>query len=243
LHRGRDHETPPGPHLAARGDHDLARQLGGEQAVRDHARQGVEVRCQCAGIVRRPVPVGDHAPVGARRARPHGGVPQRRERRRQPEGQQLERDRRADAIDELVPRGDHDEAIRRGGDELLARVRAAAALDDPAVGRDLVCSVDRDVEPLERLTGLDAQAERRRRRRGRRRRRDARHVEPPGGERGQQVRDGRARAEPHAHPVPHQVRRVPRGERLVALGAHAITARRRGTAGPAVAPARAGGSP
>ena len=48
--------------------------------------------------------------------------------------------------DGLVGGGDHDEARGRGGDDLLARVGAAAALDQPALRVDLVGTVDRDVE-------------------------------------------------------------------------------------------------
>ena len=64
---------------------------------------------------------------------------------------QLERDRRPDTVDELVGGDDHHEAVGGGSDELLPRVRAAAALHDPAVRRHLVGAVDRDVEARERI--------------------------------------------------------------------------------------------
>ena len=63
---------------------------------------------------------------------------------------QLERDRRRDPLHGLRRVGDDDEALGGGGDDLLARVGAAAALDQPAVGRDLVGAVDREVEAVER---------------------------------------------------------------------------------------------
>ena len=114
----------------------------------------------------------------------------------EPEREQLERDRRPDRVDDLVASGDHDEAVGRRGDDLLARVRAAAALDEPAVGLDLVGAVDRDVEPVELLERLDREPERARRDLGRDRGRDAADVEPARGERRQQVGDRRAGAEP-----------------------------------------------
>ena len=49
--------------------------------------------------------------------------------------------------------------VGRGGDDLLAQVGAAAALDQPAVGGDLVGAVDRDVEPLQAVEVLDRDAE------------------------------------------------------------------------------------
>ena len=49
-------------------------------------------------------------------------------------------------VDRLARVGDDDEALGRRGDDLLAQVGAAAALDQPAVGRHLVGAVDRDVE-------------------------------------------------------------------------------------------------
>ena len=59
------------------------------------------------------------------------------------------------SLDRLARVGDHDEALGRRGDDLLAQVGAAAALDQPAVRRHLVGAVDRDVEPLERVELLD----------------------------------------------------------------------------------------
>ena len=72
---------------------------------------------------------------------------------------QLERDRGADLSDRLGRVGDHDEPLGRRGDDLLARVGAAAALDQPAVGGDLVGAVDRDVEAVEAVELLDLDPE------------------------------------------------------------------------------------
>ena len=47
----------------------------------------------------------------------------------------------------------------RGRDDLLARVGAAAALDQPVVRGDLVGAVDRDVEAVEPVEGLHRDAE------------------------------------------------------------------------------------
>jgi hypothetical protein len=45
-------------------------------------------------------------------------------------------------------RDDH-KAVGGGRDQLLAGVGSAAALDQPAVGADLICSIDRDVESVD----------------------------------------------------------------------------------------------
>src|SRR5205823_707283 len=125
----------------------------------DHARGSRQACGQLSGIVDRAEVVGDQAAVRARRH-----VAQLRgrdggQRRVDAEGQELKRYRRRERLDELVGRGDDDEALRGGGDDLLARVRGAAALDQPAVGRDLVGAVDGDVEPGQALEGDDVQAE------------------------------------------------------------------------------------
>ena len=85
--------------------------------------------------------------------------PSRRSVALSPNAEQLERDRCGDRVDRLRRVGDDDEALSRRGDDLLARVGAAPALDEPAVGRDLVGAVDRDVEPVEVLEGLDRDPE------------------------------------------------------------------------------------
>ena len=71
------------------------------------------------------------------------------------EGEQLQRHRPAQGVDRLAGVGDDDEALGRRGDDLLAQVGGPAALDQPAVGGDLVGAVDRDVEPLQAVELLD----------------------------------------------------------------------------------------
>jgi hypothetical protein len=152
------------------------------------------------------------------------GRAQQPQRRGQPERQQLERDRRHDPVDDLVRRRDHDEPLGRRRDDLLARMRAAAALDQPALGVDLVGAVDRDVEPLELLERLDLDPQRARRDLGRDGGRHAADVQLPRRERRQHRRDRRAGAEPDLVAVAHQLRR--RLGRRALLGI-AISHRRR----------------
>ena len=125
-----------------------------EEAVRDHARLLVELAGEPAGIVDRPVVVGDRAAVragrgvGARSRRPD-----RCHRRHGRERKQLERQRRPQPVDQLVGGSDDDEATGGGSDDLFAGVGSAAALDQPAVGVDLVGAVDRQVETGDRIEG------------------------------------------------------------------------------------------
>ena len=91
----------------------------------------------------------------------------------------------------------------------------ASALHEPAVGRDLVRAVDRHVEAIDRVERLDSQAQLGRGLLGARRCRDAAQVELSPGQRGQQVRHRRARAEPDGHPVFHELSRRLGGESLL----------------------------
>jgi len=125
-----------------------------------------------------------------------------------------------DALDDLLAGGDDDEPLGGDGDDLLARVRAPAALDQPGPGGDLVGAVDRDVQRRELVERLDGQTQRDRRGLGRGRGRHAAQGEPARGQRGQQRRDRRAGAEPDAHPVLDQLGGELRGAALVRLGAH-----------------------
>ena len=145
--------------------------------------------------------VRDRPAVGAERDVAQLGLAEQRQRRGDPERQQLERHRWHDRVDDLVARGDHDEAVGRRRDDLLARVRAAAALDEPEVGRDLIGAVDRDVEAGELLERLDHEPERACGDLGGNRRGDAAQSQPALRQRRQQVRDGRARAEADPAPV------------------------------------------
>jgi hypothetical protein len=79
--------------------------------------------------------------------------------RRHPELEQLQRDRRGEPLDELRRRDDDDEPVSRRGDDLLARVGAAATLDEPSVGRDGAGPVDRHVETHKRPEGKNIQAQ------------------------------------------------------------------------------------
>ena len=145
-------------------DQDGADHPGGEEAVIDHAGHDGQAGGELAGLVDLAVEVGDHAVVGA-----GGSVGTQRDlaellrdagqRGGEAEGAKLQRDRGPDPVHRLRGVRDHDEALRRGGDDLLAGVGAAASLDQPMIGRDLVGAVDRDVEPIELVEGLHRDAE------------------------------------------------------------------------------------
>ena len=109
--------------------------------------------------------VGDRAAVGAERHVPQLGLRRARAASpaaRTPAARAGSAARSASTT--LSDERDHHEAVGRRRDDLLARVRAAAALDEPAVGVDLVGAVDRDVEPVELLERLDRRARARARR-------------------------------------------------------------------------------
>jgi drug/metabolite transporter (DMT)-like permease len=135
------------------------RHLRREQAVVDHPGRGRQSDGQRRRVVDRAVVVGDHAAVRASRdiAQRRRGDPA--DGGAQPEGQQLEGDRRVQGQDRLGGVGDHDEPVRRPGHDLLPGVRAAAPLDQPAVRGDLVGAVDGDVEAVDAGHVLDPQAE------------------------------------------------------------------------------------
>ena len=115
-----------------------------------------------AGSSTGPVQSAITPPSGLGRPAAHDDVPEPAQGRGRAEREQLDRHGRTDALDGLVARRDHDEARGRGRDQLLARVRPPAALDQPRAGRDLVGAVDRDVELAQRLERLDDQAQRER---------------------------------------------------------------------------------
>ena len=122
-------------------------------------------------------------------------------------------------VDRLAGVGDDDEAAGRCGDDLLAQVGAAAALDQPPLRGDLVGAVDRDVERLERAELLDRDPELPRLILGRDRGGDAADaVKAPGGERRQQVGDRRSRPEADGHPVRDQLGGRLRSEALLVVG-------------------------
>ena len=132
-------------------------------------------------------------------------------RRQQPEAHNLDGKRKdAERADQLALVGDHHHAVGRGGDDLLAQQRAAAALDQPKLIVDLVGAIDgeiemrrlvergeRDVEPLglgaRRIGGGDAE-----------------HVQALAdalAERGDEACRGRAGAKPKPHPVLDEIER------------------------------------
>ena len=99
-----------------------------------------------AGSSNGAVVVGDDTAVGAGRAVAHGDSAERAQGGREAEVQQFDRNRRMQRQGRLAGVGDDDEAVGRRGDDLLPGVGAAAALDQPPVGSDLVRAVDRDVQ-------------------------------------------------------------------------------------------------
>src|SRR5689334_21948118 len=167
--------------------------------------------------------VGDHAAVRAHRgvaqrgwADPaHGGA--------QPEGQELERYWSVQRRDRLGGVGDNDEPVRGPGHDLLPGVRAAAALDQPAVRGDLVGAVDGDVEPVDARDVFDPQAQLTRRVLSTRRRGGAEDVEGSFGQGREQKRHGRAGAKPDGHAALDQLRGRFRSDLLLSLNAHDLT--------------------
>ena len=100
------------------------------------------------------------------------------------------------------------------------RVGRAPALDEPAVGRDLVGAVDRQIETVERVERLDMDAELACSGLGTRRRRDAAQRQPAPRERGEEVRDRRAGSQAHGHPVFDELCRSLGSQLLLAPDAH-----------------------
>ena len=135
----------------AAADEDLGDELGREEPVLNDSRRRIEELGQCGGALERSDPVGDDPVVGRPRCVAELDVAEGGERGGETVLEQLERDRRANRLDELVRRHDHDEPLGGPGDDLLPRVRPSASLDEPAVARDLVGAVDREVETRERV--------------------------------------------------------------------------------------------
>ncbi len=157
-----------------------------------------------AGSLDGPVPVRDHAAIGRARRIAVACLPEPGERRREPVLEQLERDGWFDDLDELVGGDDDDEPVCRRRDDLLARVGAASALDDPAVAGDLVGAVDGEIEAREGAQPrkrLDRQAHGLRRLLRGRGRCDTADPEAAGGERLDEEGGGGAGAETDGHAV------------------------------------------
>ena len=109
------------------------------------------------GVVDVAVVVGEHPAVGRQRRIAQHRAGERAQGGRQPEGQELQRDRRTETIDRLVRGHDDHEAIRRRGHDPLAGVRPSPALDQPADGVDLVGPVDGQVESIDVGEGPDVE--------------------------------------------------------------------------------------
>ncbi len=154
-------ERPRDPlDLGPAGDEELGDQRRLEEPVVDHAWGRESRAASPATTAELTVVVGDHPAVGrAARVLADDDVAELAQGRGEPEAMQLERDRRADLGDRLRGVGDDDEALGRRGDDLLAGVGAAASLDQPAVRRDLVGAVDREVEAVEAVEVLDRDPE------------------------------------------------------------------------------------
>ena len=188
--------------------------------MRRYAGIGLQAGRQGRGVADLAAVVGDRPVIGAvRSAAQLDRLAEALQGRAQAEAEQLQRHRGAQRRDRLSGVGDHDEALGRGGDDLLAQLGAAAALDQPAVGGDLVCSIDRDVKSLQLAELLDPEAQLPGLALGRRRGRDAADLaQTAPRQRRQQVGDRRAGAEADRHAVEDQLRRRLGGEPLLALG-------------------------
>src|SRR4029450_12852878 len=117
---------------AARDDHEID-ELRREEAMLDDARLSVESLRELARVVDRTEEVRDRASIRtARGVRAEPGIAERGEGRLDGEGDQLERHGWAQPLDALVRGGDDDEALGGCSEDLLSRVRGAAALDQPA---------------------------------------------------------------------------------------------------------------
>ncbi len=138
---------------------DLIDESRREEPVLDDARRGREPSGQLRRIPDRAQIVSDRVAVRTRRRVAKLRRSERGQGRLQPEREHLERNRGREVVHELVRGDDDDEPVRCCRRDLLARVRAAAALDQPTFPRDLVCSVDCDVEAVEGIEALDDEPE------------------------------------------------------------------------------------
>ncbi len=128
--------------------------------MRDDARHAAEPRVECLGITRRSHVVGDHVAIRTRWYIAQLDVLQQSHRAGNAVLQQLERDWSDETIDSLRRVGNHHETIRHRGHNLLARMRRATALDEPPIWRDLVGTIDRQIEAINLGSVLDDEAKR-----------------------------------------------------------------------------------
>ena len=150
------------PQVSRRPDDDVGDQIRAEQPVADDSGNRVEPDGERAWILGHLAEIVGEDPAVRRRltALSDASRAEHPQRRRQPEALELQRDGRTERRDALVRGGDDDEPLGRGGDDLLAQLRAVAALHRPTIVRDLVGAVDRDVQSLEPIERLHPQPER-----------------------------------------------------------------------------------
>ena len=212
-------------------DQDVGDERGLEQAVLDEARRRRQARSERQR--------GRRTRPGSRRSRRRRGCAARRARwparARAASSAARTRAARAAPVARAGRRSCSAEAITTkrsaAAATIFSRVWAPPPpLISPAVRRDLVGAVDRDVErPVEALERADVDAESARLQLRARRRRDAADVEPARGEGGQQVVHGRPGAEPDGHPVRDERGGGLRGDALLAFGVrHSGDTQRRG---------------
>ena len=132
---------------------------GAKRPCVDHARASTTACGERRGVADGSEVVREDAAVGTRRRvaqhrRRRVGAAWTRARRRAVRAARA----RAVASTILVRVDDDDERDAPRRDDLLAGVRAARALDEPTVGRDLVGAVDGEVESIEGVERLDARS-------------------------------------------------------------------------------------
>ncbi len=193
---------------------------GGEQAVLDQPGRGGQPSGQDGRVADGALVIGDHAAVGAegdvaqcdRGNEPHRGP--------EAEGEQLERDGAVEGVHRLGRVDDHDETVRRRGHDFFPRVRRAASLYQPAIGRDLVRTVDRHVEMVDVGERFHIKAKFTRRCVGARRGGHTADFELAGGQSREKEGHGRARPEPDRHAVFDQFCGGFCGQLLFVIGSH-----------------------
>ncbi len=202
---------------------DVRDQSRRKEAVLDDARVRREPHREVARVVEHRRVVADDAAVRARRDVPERHRAESSHRRCEAVHEELERNRRAEPVDELVGGDDHDEAIGGRGDDLLSRVCCPASFHEPPSRIDLVGAVDRDVKADRSIRAgerLDTQSQLARCRFRRGRGGDAAQVETARRQCPEKVADGRARPQPDGHAVLDELRRSLGCALLLAIEPH-----------------------
>src|SRR5262245_49300756 len=187
--------------LVAAAHEDLRDELGWKEAVLDDTGSRGELRGERRRVVDGAAVVGDQSSVRARRNLTQLRGADSCEGRSSAVGQDLERNRRADRLDELVGGDDDDEALGGCRDDLFAREGRAPALDQPAAGGDLVGTVHGEIEAFELVERLDRDSEPARGRLGLEGGGDAAHAQLAASERSEEEGNRRACPEPDRHAV------------------------------------------